>query len=289
LKLRCTKGSRAAGTPLKTMNTNHNSDTPDGEPEASPTASKNLKDSGIKRLFWSTLLLAAGLALFLSAGFWQLDRAAQKRAFITSFNDATQTPALSAPVDTNAGEMLYRRFSLRGNYLPQRQVLLDNMVSEGEVGYQVLTPFKLDTELGGQVLLVNRGWAKGTADRLQLPNVDVANNAREVRGRLAYLPAPGIRLDAPLPDVTSIKWPLPMTWPTTAQISTLLQKPLLEWQLLLDDDQPDGYRRNWQPEIMRPETHLGYAVQWFSFAALALIIYTLLHFRSARKRRETNT
>ena len=160
LKLHCTKGSRAAGTPLKTMNTNHNSDTTDGEPEASPTASKNLKDSGINRLFWSTLLLAAGLALFLSAGFWQLDRAAQKRAFITSFNDATQIPALSAPVDTNAGEMLYRRFSLRGNYLPERQVLLDNMVSEGEVGYQVLTPFKLDTELGGQVLLVNRAGQK---------------------------------------------------------------------------------------------------------------------------------
>jgi len=275
--------------PLKSMNTNHNSDTPDGEPEASPAASKTPQDSGTKHLVWSTLLLAAGLAVFLSAGFWQLNRAAEKRAFITSFNDATQTPALSAPADSNAGEVLYRRFSLRGTYLPKRQVLLDNMVSDGEVGYQVLTPFRLDAELGGQVVLVNRGWVKGSADRRQLPNIGVANNVREVRGRLAYLPAPGIRLDTPLPEANSVNWPLPMTWPTAAQISTLIQEPLLEWQLLLDDDQPDGYRRNWQPDIMRPQTHLGYAVQWFSFAALALIIYTLLHFRNARKRRERNT
>ncbi len=257
------------------MNANNNSGQPTGE--------TNGRSSAVKRLFWSTLLLAFGLTIFLSAGFWQLDRAEQKRAFIDSFNDASQTPVLTAPVSAaDAKTMLYRRFSLSGRYQPEKQVLIDNMVSNGEVGYQVLTPFALDN---GQVVLVNRGWAKGSADRLQLPEVSVNGDARRISGRLAFLPAPGVRIDAPLPDPATVSWPLPMTWPTSAQISQMLGVSVLEWQLLLDSDQPDGYRRDWEPEIMSPETHLGYALQWFSFGALALIIYTFLNIRAARQQR----
>jgi surfeit locus 1 family protein len=281
------------------MKTNHNSAPSGGEPKsnavsaanpAANTTTNTTTNTTIRRLFWSTLLLAFGLAIFLSAGFWQLNRAQEKRDFITSFNDASQTPVLTAPVDlTEAENMLYRRFALSGNFEPEKQVLLDNMVSEGEVGYQVLTPFRLAADSSnpnaGKLIVVNRGWAKGSADRLQLPNTSVPANTREVRGRLAFLPSPGIRLEAPLPDPASVQWPLVMTWPTTAEISALLGEPVLEWQLLLDADATDGYRRAWEPEIMSPETHLGYALQWFSFAALALIIYTFLNFRAARKQR----
>jgi len=269
------------------MKPNHNSASSGGEPESNAVSATK---ATVQRLFWSTLLLAVGLAIFLSAGFWQLDRAQEKRAFMTSFNDASQTAVLTAPVDLSEAESrLYRRFALRGNFEPEKQVLIDNMVSAGEVGYQVLTPFRLaantDSSHAGKLLLVNRGWAKGTADRLQLPNTGVPGNAREVRGRLAFLPSPGIRLEAPLPDPATVQWPLAMTWPTTAEISALLGEPVLEWQLLLDTDAADGYRRAWEPEIMSPETHLGYALQWFSLAALALIIYTFLNFRAARKQR----
>ncbi len=264
------------------MNTDNNSATAVGEPISN-------QSPNLRRIILSTLILLPALALFLWAGNWQLNRADEKRVFVTSFNDASQTPVLDAPVDVSDAEsMLYRRFELRGSYLPGKQVLLDNMVSEGEVGYQVLTPFKLAAELGGQTLIVNRGWAKGSADRLQLPIVTVDGETREIRGRLSFLPAPGIRLDAPLPEAGSFDWPLPMTWPTTGQIGELLGNPVLEWQLLLDADQNDGYRRDWQPETMGPETHLGYALQWFSFATIALIIYVAFNLRGARKLREAS-
>jgi surfeit locus 1 family protein len=264
------------------MNTHNNSADVVGEPTGN-------QSPGLRRIISSTLILLPALALFLWAGNWQLNRADEKRAFITSFNDASQTPVLNAPVDiSDAESMLYRRFELRGSYLPEQQVLLDNMVSEGQVGYQVLTPFKLSAEQGGQILVVNRGWAKGSADRLQLPSVTVDGGMREIRGRLSFLPAPGIRLDAPLPEAGSFDWPLPMTWPTTDQIAELLGNPVLEWQLLLDADQNDGYRRDWRPETMAPETHLGYALQWFSFATIALIIYVAFNIRGARRLRETS-
>jgi len=239
-------------------------------------------NAGLRRLFWSTLILLPPLALFIWAGSWQLGRAEEKQVFIDSFNDASQTPVLTAPVDMATAEtMLYRRFQLSGRYLPERQVLLDNIVSEGEVGYQVLTPFQTDDT----IVLINRGWAKGSADRLQLPDVTVDSEPRTISGKLAFLPSPGIRIDTPLPDPDTVSWPLRMTWPTTVEIGTLLNSELAGWQLLLDSDEPDGYRRDWQPETMGPETHLGYAFQWFSFAALALIIYTLFNVTGYRKRR----
>ncbi|MDG1462616.1 MAG: SURF1 family protein [Gammaproteobacteria bacterium] len=264
------------------MNKDDNSETVVGETTAN-------QSSGLRRIVSSTLILLPLLALFLWAGNWQLNRADEKRTFIDSFNDASQTPVLNTPIDIDFAEsMLYRRFELHGRYLSDRQVLLDNMVADGEVGYQVLTPFKLSDELGGQTLVVNRGWVKGSADRLRLPAVAVGDKRRKIRGRLAFLPAPGIRLDAPLPEAGSFNWPLPMTWPTTGQIGELLGSPVLEWQLLLDADQNDGYRRDWQPETMGPETHLGYALQWFSFAAIALIIYVAFNIRGARKLRENS-
>jgi surfeit locus 1 family protein len=238
----------------------------------------------LRRVVTSTLLLLPVLGLFIWAGNWQLDRADQKRAFISSFTNAEETSVLNAPVSSKeAKNMLYRRFQLRGRYLPKKQVLLDNMVSAGEVGYQVLTPFELAADLGSKTLIVNRGWVKGSSYRLELPNVKVGAEMREIRGRLSFLPSPGVRIDEPLPKAGSFEWPLPMTWPTTEQISELLGTPVLEWQLLLDLDQQEGYRRDWRPETIGPARHLGYAFQWFSFAAIALIIYVAFNLRVAKK------
>ena len=31
--------------------------------------------------------------------------------------------------------------------------------------------------------------------------------------------------------------------------------------------------RDWRPAVMAPDKHLGYAVQWFGFAVVLVIIY----------------
>ena len=247
----------------------------------------NSTNSSIKwrRILWSTLILLPGLALFLSAGNWQLNRAAEKQQRLDSFENADRTPLTELPASMEAAEdLLFRRFAVTGHYESERQILLDNMVSDGEVGFQVLTPLRINKNTW---LLVNRGWVKGERNRASLPVVKVDTETRKVTGRLAFLPAPGIRLDQPAESSSGESWPRRMTWPTTQDIHAALElresETLLEWQLLLDKEQDDGFRRNWQPEAMGPERHLGYAVQWFSFAALALIIYILFHVRWTRK------
>jgi len=234
---------------------------------------------------WSTLILLPGLALFVSAGLWQLGRAEEKRVLIETFAAGDQVPLSRLPQSRDeAGQLLFRRFSTSGRYISDRQILLDNMVSDGVVGFQVLTPLLLDS---GRVVLINRGWVAGETDRQSLPQVGVPDFERDVTGRLAFLPEPGLRIAQAADSSVTEDWPRRMTWPEIDDLAAVLElnQPgaLYAYQLLLDKDQPNGYRRDWQPETMGPETHLGYAIQWFSFAALALIIYTLLHVRRVRK------
>ena len=47
----------------------------------------------------------------------------------------------------------------------------------------------------------------------------------------------------------------------------------------LDPEADDGYVRQWKPAVMGPNRHLGYAIQWFAFAATAFLIYLVLTLR----------
>ena len=57
------------------------------------------------------------------------------------------------------------------------------------------------------------------------------------------------------------------------RLANELGYPLLPLELLLNPDQPDGYVREWHPLTFGPERNVGYAVQWFSMAAVLVIIY----------------
>jgi surfeit locus 1 family protein len=49
--------------------------------------------------------------------------------------------------------------------------------------------------------------------------------------------------------------------------------------ILLDPKEADGYVRDWHPPGMEPIRHWSYAVQWWSFAVLALVLWAVLSLR----------
>ncbi len=235
---------------------------------------------GYQRPAIATGLLAALLALFFSAGFWQLDRADQKRTVLDSAARAASGNRLTSLVsDAESADYRFYNFELRGRYVPERQVLLDNMTADGRNGYQVLTPF----QSGAQYVMVNRGWLPAGVDRTQLPDIGVTADERVLRARLNTFPAPGLRLAAP--ETAATGWPRRMLFPDQAQLQAALQLPLRAYQLQLDATQPDGYLRNWQTVASGPEKHLGYAMQWFSFATLACLFYLILMYQWWRSRK----
>ncbi len=230
------------------------------------------KASAVRKL----LLMLLGLLVFGSLGTWQLNRSGERRAELEAFASAqTGMPVIGLEAVPVAGNN--RKVRLTGRYEAQRQVLLDSMTHEGMRGYHVLTP--LHTEAG--LVLVNRGFVAGSADRSQLPDLTVGEEQRRVTGMAAPYFRRGLRLKDAAADAS---WPRRLVYPTAGELRELLDDRLPDFQLLLDSSEPDGYVRGWRPYGMTPERHLAYAVQWYGLAAAAVGIWLAVTSKRRRKR-----
>jgi len=225
------------------------------------------------RIHW-TLLALAGIALFVSLGRWQLGRAEEKRVLFAGFAagdvEAVELPGGLVPVER------YRRVRASGRYDAGRQFLLDNMPRDGVPGVHVLTPLVRDD---GSVLLVDRGWIAIGGDRRALPALPVDGAPRQVTGRADSLPRPAVELEAP----PGSGWPRLVSFPTTGELAAALGVAVHPQVLLLDDGEPDGFVRDWQPPGMTPDRHIGYAVQWFGLATAVAVTWLVLSFRPRKE------
>jgi surfeit locus 1 family protein len=100
-----------------------------------------------------------------------------------------------------------------------------------------------------------------------------------VSGRLDTLPAPGVRVgDAGVAGDTG--WPRVLNFPRQQDLEQTLGEKVEARIVLLDPAAPDGYERAWRPAMQfGPERHLGYAIQWFVFALVTLILFFALSLR----------
>jgi surfeit locus 1 family protein len=226
---------------------------------------------------WSLVLTGLALAAFVSLGNWQLGRAQEKQALADSFA-AGSRDTVDATGLGFADLPRYQQVRLRGSYDAARQILLDNMPSStGRPGYRVLTP--LERADGRGWVLVDRGWVPLGPTRAELPDVAVAGGEREVTGVLDGLPVPGLRVGpATVPGASG--WPRVMLFPTEADVESALATDVETRIVLLDPAAPDGFERAWRPSLgFGPERHLGYAIQWFAFAVVAVVMLIALNLR----------
>lgn len=226
---------------------------------------------------WGVALVALGLAVFVSLGYWQLGRAHEKQALFDAFMQGSQdtVDATGLGFDDLAR---YQHVRLRGSYDATRQILLDNMPSvTGRPGFRVLTPFERADGRGW--VLVDRGWVPLGATREDLPDVTVGVREREVSGILDVLPIPGMRV-GPAAAPGSADWPRVLLFPTEADVESALGVDVEPRIVLLDASAPGGFERKWRPALgFGPERHLGYAIQWFAFALVAVVIFIALNLR----------
>jgi len=227
---------------------------------------------------WTVLLTGAAMGVFVWLGSWQLERGREKQALVEAFQQGTLSSVELANGVAFDALPRYQHVRASGQYQPSRQVLLDNMPSQvGKPGYRVLTPLRrAGTD---RLLLVDRGWVPLGASRATLPDVAVAADVRSVWGRLDTLPAPGVRVgEAGMPGDTN--WPRVLNFPQQVDLERALGHPVEARILLLDPAATDGFERVWRPAMrFGPERHYGYAVQWFAFAIVALVIFIALNLR----------
>lgn len=212
------------------------------------------------------------VVLFSSLGFWQLERAEQKRAVEAAFTDAGERLTVTG----DAAYPLYQPLTATGRYLDERQFLIDNVILDGRLGYFVVTPFEY--ERGKPLLLVNRGWvARDSAEDVETALQTASDDSGEttVQGRAGQLPRVGIRAGEVFTEDPA--WPRTVNWPTLDDLATVLQRDLLPFVLLEDPEPGSKLLRRWEPRQAGPMRHIGYAVQWFALAATVIVTAVVLY------------
>ncbi len=229
-----------------------------------------------------TLLL---LPLFTALGLWQLDRAAQKRALVEHYQARSNVPPLQLDgAQRNPEDMRNRRVLVRGQYDPGRQLLLDNRIYQSRPGYHVLTVFHLAGE--NVAVLVNRGWVPLGNSRAQLPDITVGQQLRTIGGSVHMPSAPPLALGESGDSVPG--WPKVIQWVDYPALERRLETALLPFLVRLSPEDSDGYVREWNPRHgTPPEKHHAYAVQWFGFAVLLVVLFVGLNLHRSDEPSET--
>jgi surfeit locus 1 family protein len=223
----------------------------------------------------ATLLL---LPLFVTLGYWQLQRADEKAQLAAMFEQRQMQPEVALEDLGAEAELAYLPVSLRGEYLTGFDFLLDNRIQQGKYGVEVLSVLRLSQS--GQLVLVNRGWLAADASRQQLPSVPAAVGELQLTGRIyvppgeAYLLAEQV-LAGPWPQrIQAIDVPLM----ASLLVTEGLGESLFPYSVRIDAGQRSALSVNWQVINVSPAKHTGYAVQWFSMALALFIIFV---FRSS--------
>jgi surfeit locus 1 family protein len=221
-----------------------------------------------------TLATLVLLAVFISLGRWQWERGEAKQAVWSEFERKPAAKDLGTR-DPDAVER-FAHVRLSGRFDGAHQFLLDNRSHAGKPGYEVLTPFVRDA---GERILVNRGWMPSTGYRDRLPDVSLPDSgAMTISGYLDELPASGLASGRAAPDAGN-SWPKLTSFPSHAELERALGEKISRRMLLLDAAAPAGYVREWKPPGLAPTRHLSYAIQWWGFAVVLLVIYFGLNFR----------
>lgn len=237
-----------------------------------------LFESELRPRWLPTLVALMAVALFVALGVWQLDRAAQKRQQAADLvAQGALAPYALGPLEPSAEPLRYRRLSAKGEFDSQGQILIENRRQGNRTGFHVITPLHID---GTDVrVLVNRGWIPGDAQGRPMP-APVPTGVRTVEG-VAYIPAPPALVLSSGPEAAAAwgeRWP----YLTTDLYQAGVAYPVQPLAILLDPDAPDGFVREWPREMPKEGMHLGYAVQWFAFALIALVIWFRLSLRPRR-------
>ncbi len=203
------------------------------------------------------------LPVTLGLGFWQLQRADQKRELIALYDSRRQASPLPMAAVAPGSDHLYVRVLVEGVPDTQHQFLLDNRMRGGRPGFEVLTPVMLDS--GGWVL-VNRGWLAAGATRAQLPDIpSVPAHVRWV-GYVYRVPGKPLVLGREEPA----GWPQVVQQIDQTELERCLDHPLFPDVVRLESS--PGLDTGWAMVNLTPEQHLGYAVQWFALAAALVIL-----------------
>jgi surfeit locus 1 family protein len=231
------------------------------------------------------LFALAIFATCIGLGFWQLARLEQRRAAnAVALAVLDQNPTTLTGGEPDPAALAGRKVRVTGTFLNDQSVVLRGQRSDSGVdGVHLLTPLRLAGS--DAAVIVDRGWLPAS-QRGPAALAAYAIEREVVVEGVAYPPqvrpdAPLAPRDLPLPGQSRID-----AWVRVdvAGLQGQVDAPLLP---LYVEQLPDGTAalpRPRDPRTLDEGPHLGYALQWFAFAAILAVVYAALIRQELKKR-----
>jgi cytochrome oxidase assembly protein ShyY1 len=203
---------------------------------------------------WAFGLAVAGCVAGVLLGNWQSGRAVEKRAALAAL----------------------KRIALSGEFLPGYTVLLDLRVHHGQPGYHVVQPLRIAN--GRENVIVLRGWIAADPRRERLPEVITPRGNQSVDGIALEKVPQYMQTQAPS---ACRPGPKPCVWQNLRIEDFAAWSKLPVEQFVVEQTNPaaDGLVREWErPEATFLRNEM-YALQWYSLAALCVILFFVMSFR----------
>ncbi len=228
----------------------------------------------------SHVFVAALIAAFIAAGFWQISRLGQRLDTNDLIRERLGQVVLLDSVANEPTENLeFRRVQVRGSFDPNSEILIANRSREGEPGFWMWTTFVTDR---GDIL-VNRGFVNreiilGTAELAIGEDLVPTSGEIVIEGLIregfdrGNLSEAGDQLSIPNPTLAA---------------ETLGVDPILDPRLYLQLEAQEPSRFQAFPEVLpAPDLgegpHRSYAFQWFTFATIGIVGYGIVLRRITR-------
>lgn len=228
------------------------------------------------KIHWPTTLLSLViLPSLLGLGHWQLNRADEKRRVQAEFDvgqSALPLDIAQLPLQPET----YARVKMSGHYDNVHSFLLDNRISHGRFGYEILTAFVPANNTNvvngsAKTVLVDRGWIEGDPTRVQRPEIAAIEGEVELIGSIYRDTARFHFID----NSQETRWPKLIQNLQMDDLQKQFGAPIYPFIVRLDPAMPGAYRAEWQifANGFGPERHIAYAVTWFALACALVIIW----------------
>jgi surfeit locus 1 family protein len=223
--------------------------------------------------FWPTLFTIPALILLLGLGTWQVQRLFEKEAMIAEREARiaaapVELPAPGAAAPEALAPLEFRRAVAVGEFLHDKELFLAARTMRGNVGYQIVTPFRLES---GGTLLVNRGWVpeaqKDPAKRAE--GTVTVDGAIRLPGHQNWLQPDNE------PQHNMWFW---LDLPAMADEAGIPAANLVPVFLEAGPaPNPGGIPIGGQTKVTLPNDHLQYAITWYILAVALAVIYVVYH------------
>jgi surfeit locus 1 family protein len=224
-------------------------------------------DGSRRRRIAIVAIAAIVAAACIALGFWQLRRLADRRALNAEIRAArSASPSIVRTADDIGALSAFRPVVVEGTYDIEGEVLLYGRSLDGEPGHDVVTPLALDD---GSGVLVLRGWVPFSID--SAPVLEAAPTVRDVVVE-GWLISPESR-GRSRPDRDGIVRTLDISG-----IGERLPFELAPFAIQLRTQDPPNAQLPVPVPLpaLSEGPHLSYAIQWFCFAAVAVIGVAIL-------------